>query len=100
MLPKMDGLEVCPQSVKQAMSQLSWWLRILEIDKVLGLELGPMTMLKTFKPWVNRACGSYVVNNWLSGSREEKKQLTEIVGSLSIHESAYVVSKKRTKKLN
>ena len=24
MLPKMDGLEVCAKSVKQAMSQLSW----------------------------------------------------------------------------
>lgn len=100
MLPKIDGLEVCRQVRKTSdVPIIMLTAKDSEIDKVLGLELGADDYIT--KPFSNRELIARVKANLrrLSSSPsvqpEEEVKVNEIhVGSLTIHEDAYIVSKR------
>ena len=99
MLPKMDGLEVCREIRKTSnVPIIMVTAKDSEIDKVLGLELGADDYVT--KPFSNRELIARVKANLrrqqlAPAEAEEEKTANEIVlGSLIIHEDAYVVSKR------
>lgn len=100
MLPKIDGLEVCRQIRKTSdVPIIMLTAKDSEIDKVLGLELGADDYIT--KPFSNRELVARVKANLRrlgtasSVQPEEEVKSNEIhVGALTIHEDAYVVSKR------
>jgi len=99
MLPKMDGLEVCREIRKTShVPIIMVTAKDSEIDKVLGLELGADDYVT--KPFSNRELIARVKANLrrqqlAPSETEEEKTANEIVlGALTIHEDAYVVSKR------
>lgn len=99
MLPKMDGLEVCRQIRKTSdVPIIMLTAKDSEIDKVLGLELGADDYIT--KPFSNRELAARVKANLRrvgssAQAQPEEEVLNEIyVGALTIHEDAYVVSKR------
>ena len=99
MLPKIDGLEVCREIRKTSnVPIIMVTAKDSEIDKVLGLELGADDYVT--KPFSNRELIARVKANLrrqqlAPAEAEEEKTANEIVlGSLIIHEYAYVVSKR------
>ena len=99
MLPKMDGLEVCRQIRKTSdVPIIMLTAKDSEIDKVLGLELGADDYIT--KPFSNRELAARVKANLRrvgssAQAQPEEEVLNEIyVGSLTIHEDAYAVSKR------
>lgn len=99
MLPKIEGLEVCREIRKTSnVPIIMVTAKDSEIDKVLGLELGADDYVT--KPFSNRELTARVKANLrrqhiAPSEPEEEKVANEIVlGSLIIHEDAYVVSKR------
>ena len=99
MLPKIEGLEVCREIRKTSnVPIIMVTAKDAEIDKVLGLELGADDYVT--KPFSNRELIARVKANLrrqhvAPSEPEEEKTANEIVlGSLIIHEDAYVVSKR------
>lgn len=99
MLPKMDGLEVCRQIRKTSdLPIIMLTAKDSEIDKVLGLELGADDYIT--KPFSNRELVARVKANLrrvapTTQAQPEEESANEIhVGALTIHEDAYVVSKR------
>ena len=99
MLPKIEGLEVCREIRKTSnIPIIMVTAKDSEIDKVLGLELGADDYVT--KPFSNRELTARVKANLrrqhiAPSEPEEEKVANEIVlGSLIIHEDAYVVSKR------
>ena len=90
MLPKIEGLEVCREIRKTSnVPIIMVTAKDSEIDKVLGLELGADDYVT--KPFSNRELIARVSPT----EPDEEKSANEIVlGSLIIHEDAYVVSKR------
>lgn len=99
MLPKMDGLEVCRQIRKTSdVPIIMLTAKDSEIDKVLGLELGADDYIT--KPFSNRELVARVKANLRRVGTNAPAQPEEVVvneiyvGALTIHEDAYVVSKR------
>lgn len=99
MLPKMDGLEVCRQIRKTSeVPIIMLTAKDSEIDKVLGLELGADDYIT--KPFSNRELVARVKANLRRVSAapvvepEEEKSSDIHIGAITIHEDAYVVSKR------
>lgn len=100
MLPKIDGLEVCRQVRKtNDVPIIMLTAKDSEIDKVLGLELGADDYIT--KPFSNRELIARVkanlrrLNSPPSAQPEEEVKINEIhVGAITIHEDAYIVSKR------
>ncbi|MGY3725186.1 two-component system, OmpR family, response regulator VicR [Granulicatella balaenopterae] len=99
MLPKIEGLDVCREIRKTSQVPIIMvTAKDSEIDKVLGLELGADDYVT--KPFSNRELIARVKANLrrqhaVPAEVEEKKTSNEIVlGALTIHEDAYVVSKR------
>lgn len=100
MLPKIDGLEVCRQVRKtNDVPIIMLTAKDSEIDKVLGLELGADDYIT--KPFSNRELIARVkanlrrLNSPPSAQPEEEVKVNEIhVGAITIHEDAYIVSKR------
>lgn len=99
MLPKMDGLEVCRQIRKTSdVPIIMLTAKDSEIDKVLGLELGADDYIT--KPFSNRELAARVKANLRrvassAQAQPEEEVVNEIyVGAITIHEDAYVVSKR------
>lgn len=99
MLPKIEGLDVCREIRKTSQVPIIMvTAKDSEIDKVLGLELGADDYVT--KPFSNRELIARVKANLrrqqaAPAEVEEKKASNEIVlGALTIHEDAYVVSKR------
>ena len=99
MLPEIDGLEVA-KAIRKTSSVPIIMLsaKDSEFDKVIGLELGADDYVT--KPFSNRELIARVKANLrrqqlAPAEAEEEKTANEIVlGSLIIHEDAYVVSKR------
>ena len=99
MLPKIEGLEVCREIRKVSQVPIIMvTAKDSEIDKVLGLELGADDYVT--KPFSNRELIARVKANLRRQQLapvdpDGGKTVNEIViGSLIIHEDAYVVSKR------
>ncbi|CZQ89009.1 response regulator YycF [Trichococcus ilyis] len=99
MLPKMDGLEVCREIRKTSdVPIIMLTAKDSEIDKVLGLELGADDYVT--KPFSNRELVARVKANLRRQAAPvaapvEEEDTNEIkIGSLVIHEDAYIVSKR------
>ncbi|MFY9902154.1 MAG: response regulator YycF [Trichococcus sp.] len=99
MLPKMDGLEVCREIRKTSdVPIIMLTAKDSEIDKVLGLELGADDYVT--KPFSNRELVARVKANLRRqaspvAAPPEEDDTNEIkIGSLIIHEDAYIVSKR------
>ena len=98
MLPKKDGLEVCREVRKSHdVPIIMVTAKDSEIDKVLGLELGADDYVT--KPFSNRELIARVKANLrrhnMPSATEDEKEVREIViGDLTIHEDAYIVSKR------
>ncbi len=101
MLPKVDGLEVAREVRKKyEMPIIMVTAKDTELDKVLGLEMGADDYVT--KPFSNRELIARVKANLrrqatvvASAQSEEKEKNSDIViGNLTIHPEAYVVSKK------
>lgn len=99
MLPKIEGLEVCREIRKVSQVPIIMvTAKDSEIDKVLGLELGADDYVT--KPFSNRELIARVKANLRRQQlapvdQDGGKTVNEIViGSLIIHEDAYVVSKR------
>ena len=100
MLPKIDGLEVCRQVRKtNDVPIIMLTAKDSEIDKVLGLELGADDYIT--KPFSNRELIARVkanlrrLNTSPAVQSEEEVKTNEIhVGAITIHEDAYIVSKR------
>lgn len=100
MLPKVDGLEVAREVRKKyEMPIIMVTAKDTELDKVLGLEMGADDYVT--KPFSNRELIARVKVNLrrqatvvASAQSEEKEKSSDIViGNLTIHPEAYVVSK-------
>ena len=100
MLPKVDGLEVAREVRKKyEMPIIMVTAKDTELDKVLGLEMGADDYVT--KPFSNRELIARVKANLrrqatvvASAQSEEKEKSSDIViGNLTIHPEAYVVSK-------
>ena len=100
MLPKVDGLEVAREVRKKyEMPIIMVTAKDTELDKVLGLEMGADDYVT--KPFSNRELIARVKANLrrqatvvASAQSEEKEKSSDIViGTLTIHPEAYVVSK-------
>ena len=100
MLPKVDGLEVAREVRKKyEMPIIMVTAKDTELDKVLGLEMGADDYVT--KPFSNRELIARVKTNLrrqatvvASAQSEEKEKSSDIViGNLTIHPEAYVVSK-------
>ncbi|WP_304682440.1 response regulator YycF [uncultured Ligilactobacillus sp.] len=100
MLPKVDGLEVAREVRKKyEMPIIMVTAKDTELDKVLGLEMGADDYVT--KPFSNRELIARVKANLrrqatvvASAQSEEKEKSNDIViGNLTIHPEAYVVSK-------
>lgn len=97
MLPHKDGMEVCREVRKKyEMPIIMLTAKDSEIDKVLGLELGADDYVT--KPFSNRELIARVKANLRRHQQDADKgngELSEIVvGALSIHPDAYVVTKR------
>ncbi|MDR2834045.1 MAG: response regulator YycF [Streptococcaceae bacterium] len=101
MLPKIDGLEVAREVRKSYdMPIIMVTAKDSEIDKVLGLELGADDYVT--KPFSNRELVARVKANLRRHSTIEAKAEEElhgdlVIGELTIHPDAYIVSKRGTK---
>lgn len=100
MLPIVDGLEVAREVRKKyEMPIIMVTAKDTELDKVLGLEMGADDYVT--KPFSNRELIARVKANLrrqatvvASAQSEEKEKNSDIViGNLTIHSEAYVVSK-------
>jgi len=97
MLPKIDGLEVAREVRKTYdMPIIMVTAKDSEIDKVLGLELGADDYVT--KPFSNRELVARVKANLRRQTVVETKSEEEVhgdlvIGELTIHPDAYIVSK-------
>lgn len=98
MLPKMDGLEVAREVRKTYdMPIIMVTAKDSEIDKVLGLELGADDYVT--KPFSNRELVARVKANLRRGATASKEVEEEtpselVIGDLTIHPDAYMVTKR------
>jgi two-component system response regulator VicR len=98
MLPKIDGLEVAREVRKTYdMPIIMVTAKDSEIDKVLGLELGADDYVT--KPFSNRELVARVKANLRRGgsaSREVEESVPSelVIGDLTIHPEAYMVTKR------
>lgn len=98
MLPKMDGLEVAREVRKTYdMPIIMVTAKDSEIDKVLGLELGADDYVT--KPFSNRELVARVKANLRRGATatkevEEIAPSELVIGNLTIHPDAYMVTKR------
>lgn len=98
MLPKMDGLEVAREVRKTFdMPIIMVTAKDSEIDKVLGLELGADDYVT--KPFSNRELVARVKANLRRGASaakevEEATPSELVIGDLTIHPDAYMVTKR------
>ena len=98
MLPKMDGLEVAREVRKTYdMPIIMVTAKDSEIDKVLGLELGADDYVT--KPFSNRELVARVKANLRRGATatkevEEIAPSELVIGDLTIHPDAYMVTKR------
>lgn len=98
MLPKIDGLEVCRQIRKTSdVPIIMLTAKDSEIDKVLGLELGADDYIT--KPFSNRELVARVKANLrrvnAAPAVKPEENTNKIgVGALTIHEDAYMVTKR------
>ncbi|EMF0080377.1 response regulator transcription factor [Enterococcus hirae] len=98
MLPKMDGLEVAREVRKTYdMPIIMVTAKDSEIDKVLGLELGADDYVT--KPFSNRELVARVKANLRRGTTatkevEEIAPSELVIGDLTIHPDAYMVTKR------
>ncbi|CAI3398249.1 MAG: response regulator YycF [Enterococcus cecorum] len=98
MLPKIDGLEVAKEVRKNYdMPIIMVTAKDSEIDKVLGLEIGADDYVT--KPFSNRELVARVKANLRRGGQvtketEENQNADLVVGELTIHPNAYMVTKK------
>lgn len=98
MLPKMDGLEVAREIRKTYdMPIIMVTAKDSEIDKVLGLELGADDYVT--KPFSNRELVARVKANLRRGATatkevEEIAPSELVIGDLTIHPDAYMVTKR------
>ncbi|MBO0460190.1 MULTISPECIES: response regulator YycF [unclassified Enterococcus] len=98
MLPKMDGLEVAREVRKTFdMPIIMVTAKDSEIDKVLGLELGADDYVT--KPFSNRELVARVKANLRRGASaaKEVEEVTPselVIGDLTIHPDAYMVTKR------
>ncbi|MBF8807545.1 MAG: response regulator transcription factor [Enterococcus lacertideformus] len=98
MLPKMDGLEVAREVRKTYdMPIIMVTAKDSEIDKVLGLELGADDYVT--KPFSNRELVARVKANLRRGATapkevEEVAPSEFMIGDLTIHPDAYMVTKR------
>ncbi|MEQ7262839.1 response regulator YycF [Enterococcus hirae] len=98
MLPKMDGLEVARELRKTYdMPIIMVTAKDSEIDKVLGLELGADDYVT--KPFSNRELVARVKANLRRGATatkevEEIAPSELVIGDLTIHPDAYMVTKR------
>lgn len=100
MLPKVDGLEVAREVRKKYdMPIIMVTAKDTELDKVLGLEMGADDYVT--KPFSNRELVARVKANLrrqatvtaATAQPEEEKNSDIVIGNLTIHPEAYVVSK-------
>lgn len=97
MLPKIDGLEVAKEVRKNYdMPIIMVTAKDSEIDKVLGLEIGADDYVT--KPFSNRELVARVKANLRRGGQvtketEENQNADLVVGELTIHPNAYMVTK-------
>jgi two-component system response regulator VicR len=97
MLPNRDGMEVCREiRKKHEMPIIMLTAKDSEIDKVLGLELGADDYVT--KPFSARELIARVKANMRRHQQEAEKNPGEmneiVVGDLSIHPDAYLVTKR------
>ncbi|WP_159721192.1 response regulator YycF [Enterococcus sp. CSURQ0835] len=98
MLPKKDGLEVAREVRKTHDTPIIMvTAKDSEIDKVLGLELGADDYVT--KPFSNRELVARVKANLRRGGQAPKEeedtgQSELVIGDLTIHPDAYMVSKR------
>lgn len=99
MLPGRDGMEVCREVRKKYETPIIMLTaKDSEIDKVLGLELGADDYVT--KPFSTRELLARVKANLrrqqtlVNQTLEEEESKEIIVGSLTIHPDAYIVSKR------
>ena len=98
MLPKIDGLEVAKEVRKNYdMPIIMVTAKDSEIDKVLGLEIGADDYVT--KPFSNRELVARVKASLRRGGQvaketEENQNADLVVGELTIHPNAYMVTKK------
>ncbi len=99
MLPGRDGMEVCREVRKKYDTPIIMLTaKDSEIDKVLGLELGADDYVT--KPFSTRELLARVKANLrrqqvlVNQSLEEEESKEIVVGSLTIHPDAYIVSKR------
>jgi two-component system response regulator VicR len=101
MLPKKDGLEVAREVRKtHDMPIIMVSAKDSEIDKVLGLELGADDYVT--KPFSNRELIARVKANLRRGTQAKTENEPDshadiVVGDLTIHPDAYIVSKRGEK---
>ncbi|MDR0921665.1 MAG: response regulator YycF [Lactobacillales bacterium] len=101
MLPKIDGLEVAREVRKtHDMPIIMVTAKDSEIDKVLGLELGADDYVT--KPFSNRELVARVKANLRRGvavkaDSDDQQQSDLVIGELTIHPDAYIVSKRGEK---
>ena len=99
MLPGRDGMEVCREVRKKYETPIIMLTaKDSEIDKVLGLELGADDYVT--KPFSTRELLARVKANLrrqqtlVNQTLEEEESKEIVVGSLTIHPDAYIVSKR------
>ncbi|RXZ01123.1 response regulator YycF [Fictibacillus sp. S7] len=97
MLPMKDGMEVCREVRKKYDTPIIMLTaKDSEIDKVLGLELGADDYVT--KPFSTRELIARVKANLRRHQQETEREVDEtneiIIGSLTIHPDAYLVTKR------
>lgn len=98
MLPEKDGMEVCREIRKKyEMPIIMLTAKDSEIDKVLGLELGADDYVT--KPFSTRELLARVKANlrrhqYATTAAQEEKTNDIVIGSLTIHPDAYMVTKR------
>lgn len=98
MLPEKDGMEVCREIRKKyEMPIIMLTAKDSEIDKVLGLELGADDYVT--KPFSTRELLARVKANlrrhqYVTTAAQEEKTNDIVIGSLTIHPDAYMVTKR------
>ncbi|MCK6259358.1 response regulator YycF [Fictibacillus sp. WQ 8-8] len=97
MLPMKDGMEVCREVRKKYDTPIIMLTaKDSEIDKVLGLELGADDYVT--KPFSTRELIARVKANLRRHQQETEREVDEnneiVIGSLTIHPDAYLVTKR------
>ncbi len=98
MLPQKDGMEVCREIRKKyEMPIIMLTAKDSEIDKVLGLELGAddyITKPFSTRELIARVKANLRRHNQVATAQEEEENNEIVIGSLTIHPDAYIISKR------